>query len=206
MFGMTMAEFIPADIEKEPHSVLLGNGANTSLVDDIQLFVGGTFDVVRMQAVNEETLDTFTLIGYVHDEGILLDMPMNVLASSLFGRELYGDVLVLSGTNPENGDYDGDSYDLPMNFCEYIEKVLYPETCNAVAVSRGLAGAFMIAHRDGIVSDEERDYVTEVANLKAKQSLQGDFRDMPKRWQEIMERAIRHMVTLMDDGDEAEEE
>lgn len=56
--------------------------------------VGGWFDVVRHPTRNFH--------GYVHDEGLFLDMRPNVACSYLFGQLIVGDV-VISGTT-ENGE------------------------------------------------------------------------------------------------------
>lgn len=49
--------------------------------------------------------------GYIHDRGLILGLPVNPVASLLFGINLAGDVLV---TNPFNnkGIADGYDYDL----------------------------------------------------------------------------------------------
>lgn len=49
--------------------------------------------------------------GYIHDRGLLIGLPVNPVASLLFGITLVGDVLV---TNPFNhrGISDGYDYDL----------------------------------------------------------------------------------------------
>lgn len=49
--------------------------------------------------------------GYIHDRGLILGLPVNPVASLLFGINLVGDVLL---TNPYNarGTSDGYDYDL----------------------------------------------------------------------------------------------
>lgn len=64
--------------------------------------VGGYIDCVRH--------DLF--VGYVHDEGLLIPLPLNYMASALFGRPLAGDCVVVGSMN-EQGEYDGESYDAP---------------------------------------------------------------------------------------------
>lgn len=68
----------------------------------IQEAVGGYIDCVRG--------DDF--IGYVNDEGLLIGLPYNPIASILFGRNLVGNVLVVGAFSAE-GKYDGDDHDLP---------------------------------------------------------------------------------------------
>ena len=70
---------------------------------DIHDIVGGWFDAVR----------TDTLIGYVHDTGLIDGQHINFVATALFGRILCGTCVVFGGMN-ENGEYDGDDHDVPM--------------------------------------------------------------------------------------------
>ena len=66
---------------------------------------GGWIDCVR----NED------IVGYVNDEGLLIGLDPNVLASVLFGRPLVGDVVVL-GALSEEGEYDGENHDVPEQY------------------------------------------------------------------------------------------
>jgi hypothetical protein len=71
--------------------------------------VGGHFDVVRLRDV----------VGYVHDEGLLLHLPYNVRASLLFNVSLVGNC-VLVGCLDNAGEYDGDDYDVPQHYVEMV--------------------------------------------------------------------------------------
>lgn len=66
---------------------------------------GGWIDCVR----NDD------IVGYVNDEGLLIGLDANVLASVLFGRPLVGDVVVL-GALSEEGEYDGENHDVPEQY------------------------------------------------------------------------------------------
>lgn len=66
---------------------------------------GGWIDCVR----NDD------IVGYVNDEGLLIGLDANVLASILFGRPLVGDVVVL-GALSEEGEYDGENHDVPEQY------------------------------------------------------------------------------------------
>jgi hypothetical protein len=91
---------------------------------------GGWIDCVR----NDD------IVGYVNDEGLLIGLDPNVLASVLFGRPLVGDVVVL-GALSEEGEYDGENHDVPEqylsdNFREVAELFLSSEkVVNAVNAS-----------------------------------------------------------------------
>jgi hypothetical protein len=70
----------------------------------INEIVGGWFD-----SVNEGNLG---IVGYINDEGLLIGLPMNAVASALFGRPLAGDCVVIGALN-EQGEYDGENHDVP---------------------------------------------------------------------------------------------
>ena len=70
----------------------------------INAAVGGWFD-----AVHPFPNDDLNIVGYVHDEGLLLGLEPNPVASALFGRFLVGTVVVVGALN-EEGQYDGDSH------------------------------------------------------------------------------------------------
>ena len=76
---------------------------------EIHEIVGGWFDCVR----------TDTLIGYVHDTGLIDGLPVNPIATALFGRILCGTCVVFGAMN-KKGEYDGDDHDVPVNDLEMI--------------------------------------------------------------------------------------
>lgn len=55
------------------------------------------------------------IVGYVNDEGLLIGLEPNILASILFGRPLVGNVVVLGALNDE-GEYDGENHDIPEQY------------------------------------------------------------------------------------------
>lgn len=73
--------------------------------------VGGVFDVVRLRDV----------VGYVHDEGLLLGLPLNTRASLLFNMTLVGNC-VLVGCLDSAGEYDGDDYDVPQHYVDMVSR------------------------------------------------------------------------------------
>lgn len=76
---------------------------------EIHEMVGGWFDCVR----------TDTLIGYVHDTGLIEGHPINPIATALFGRILCGTCVVFGAMN-ENGEYDGDDHNVSSRDLELI--------------------------------------------------------------------------------------
>jgi hypothetical protein len=71
----------------------------------IHEIVGGWFDCVRGEEI----------VGYVHDEGLLIGLPVNAVASMLFQRPLVGDCVVIGSLN-EKGEYDGENHDVPVAY------------------------------------------------------------------------------------------
>jgi hypothetical protein len=71
----------------------------------IHEIVGGWFDCVRGEEI----------VGYVHDEGLLIGLPVNAVASMLFQRPLVGDCVVIGSLN-ERGEYDGENHDVPATY------------------------------------------------------------------------------------------
>jgi hypothetical protein len=48
----------------------------------------------------------------VNDTGIIDGLPLNPIASILFGQVICGDVILFGSFSPK-GEYDGDEYDIP---------------------------------------------------------------------------------------------
>lgn len=55
------------------------------------------------------------IVGYVNDEGLLIGLEPNALASLLFNRPLVGNVVVVGALNDE-GECDGENHDIPEHF------------------------------------------------------------------------------------------
>jgi hypothetical protein len=72
--------------------------------------IGGHFDVVRRESV----------VGYVHDEGLLIKLPLNARASVLFNQYLVGNCVVVGCYN-DKGKFDGDDYDVPSQIVDMLK-------------------------------------------------------------------------------------
>lgn len=73
----------------------------------IQDYVGGVFDVVN---VPDEGI-----VVYVNDEGLLIGLEPNAVASLITNRLLVGDAVIV-GTLDASGNEDGENYDVPTKF------------------------------------------------------------------------------------------
>jgi len=99
--------FMPSGIGVEIEPVMVGE------YTDIQTMVGGAFDCVTAKVGGN------IIVGYVHDEGLLIGLEQNWFASALFGRNLVGPCVVVAGESP-SGEYDGENYDLPESFFQFL--------------------------------------------------------------------------------------
>jgi hypothetical protein len=140
------------DIEPLPVAV--------SSLADLQRFVGGYVDAVRetfnpSQLFEEDDIPSeareFVGVGYVHDEGIILGLPVNRLASIVFGRELYGDVVMVSGTSPDD-EYDGENYDVPSWFADAVHNGSLQESVEQIELIASVTTALKVCIADGVVT------------------------------------------------------
>lgn len=132
----------------------------------IQQYVGGNFDCV----VTNLGKDHVSFLGYVHDEGLILDMEFNYIASALFQRELHGDCVLLWGLNSE-GEYDGEDYDLPEQMTNFVCGTLMDTVAVCYGQSALLSVFCEIAVEVGLYSKDE--VVTQSLEL-AEASSRGD--------------------------------
>jgi hypothetical protein len=199
MFGMTSAVLVRATAEA-PESLLIGGGDKDTLTE-IQEVVGGTIDAVRRGCLDTSGKNkNFILVGYVHDEGRIIDLPLNPVATVLFEQNIYGDVLLVSGTNPETGEYDGENYDVPTDFTVYVTTALHEEVSMSLMFSKMLATALSKAVEDEVVSMSEANKIIAYCEKGRDEGLAYDtIGSMPKELQDILKRAFMHSM-LGDDS------
>jgi hypothetical protein len=99
---MTKALLLSADGQHRPLEL-----PDETSYEVIKEAVGGWLDTVSTK--------NGAVVGYLHDEGLLIGLPVNTVASLLFSRPLVGNVVLVGGLSPE-GDYDGENHDLPAPF------------------------------------------------------------------------------------------
>jgi hypothetical protein len=101
--GAEMPKAVKVTTSGEVEVIDLSN--ERSGYETIRETVGGLID-----AVNGED---FTV--YVHDEGLLIGLKANAIASVLTNRLIVGDVLIV-GNRDKQGNYDGENHDVPAMF------------------------------------------------------------------------------------------
>lgn len=177
MSTITAGIFLPAGSNVEPQQIFVGD------YKSIQDMVGGNFDCVRTDMGQPD----IALVGYVHDEGLLLELEYNFLATALFKQELHGDCVVLWGLSP-NGVYDGDNYDVPSHIAEYLQTELLVQTSSAYNMATSVSFALSYAVSAGIISEEEVDTITN--GLYDSAGTKDVF--LEKKLNEILQQVVVH--------------
>ena len=124
-------------------------------LESIQSYVGGTIDAVRA-----DIADTICAVGYVHDEGLILDLEMNWLASALFSREIRGNVVLVNGYNQDN-QYDGDNHEFPDVFIRYMKTSFLKKVADAYNESQMISAMLKYSLDTGLITKEGIDNLLE---------------------------------------------
>lgn len=146
------AVLLPAGARVQPEEVLVDDYKN------IQDIVGGCFDCIRYdgQGLDGEPV---ALCGYVHDEGLLLGMETNYLASLLFGQVVVGPCVVTYALSP-NGVYDGDDYEMPADLIQFLTTDLLVATAATYNEAALMAVATEHMVNAGVLTQEDVDMMT----------------------------------------------
>jgi hypothetical protein len=166
--------------------LLLNAGVGASIdtveitdLESIQNHVGGLIDAVR-QPIN----DDIYVVGYVHDEGLILDLEMNWIASALFGREIRGSVVLVNGNN-DVGEYDGYNHDLPNEFIEYMKTVFLARVATTYNESQIILALLQSAASDDIIEMEKLDTIPEISFVEGLIWLLSDYTSSSEPWETI---------------------
>ena len=169
MSKLTVGMFLPAGVQVEPEPIFIED------YESIQEAIGGCFDVV----VTDLGKDNVSIVGYVHDEGLILDMELNYLATNLFQKELRGDCVIVWGLSP-NGEYDGDNYDIPEWITNFIMKDLVTSTAGNFNMASLLGDVCKYAVANELASFDEilgianalhRSAVNQAVDIESEEKL-----------------------------------
>lgn len=149
-------------------------------LESIQNYVGGTIDAVRT-----EVADTICAVGYVHDEGLILDLEMNWLASALFSREIRGNVVLVNGYNEDN-KYDGDNHDFPDVFVRYMKTSFLKKVADAYNESQMISAMLKYSLDAGLITKEGIDNLLEELGEAILTDDEVGISDLSARLEEIM--------------------
>lgn len=138
------------------HGLLINSGIGATVeriqvgeLEDIQDRVGGMIDAVRKQVSKD-----IVAVGYVHDEGLILDMEMNWIASALFMQEIRGPVVVVNGLSNEY-EYDGDNHDLPDEFITYMQTKFIDKVAETYNESKMVQAMLEYAFNKDLMTEDE---------------------------------------------------
>ena len=161
----------------------VGGTIDTITVDgleSIQNYVGGTIDAVRA-----DVADTICAVGYVHDEGLILDLEMNWLASALFSREIRGNVVLVNGYNKDN-EYDGDNHEFPEVFVRYMKTSFLKKVANAYNESQMISAMLQYSLDAGLITKEGIDNLMEELGEAIQADDEVGLEDLSVKIEEIM--------------------
>lgn len=167
---------IPSGVGAEPQTITVSG------IDDLQKYIGGVFD-----AVTKEVSDDVCIVGYVHDEGLLLDLEMNWIASALFMREIRGEVVLVNGFSAD-GVYDGENHDLPEAFIETMKTTFMEKVADAYNESLIAAAMLEFVTEKELVSEAEIEELL----MQIDNAVAGDrqaMKDVNKIFNTIAEKA-----------------
>jgi hypothetical protein len=138
------------------HGLLINSGIGATVeriqvgeLSDIQDRVGGMIDAVRKQVSKD-----IVAVGYVHDEGLILDMEMNWIASALFMQEIRGPVVVVNGLSNDY-EYDGDNHDLPDEFITYMQTKFIDKVAETYNESKLVQSMLEYAFSKDMMTEDE---------------------------------------------------
>lgn len=127
--------------------------------EDIQREVGGLFTTIAYRGeVSGEKID---LIGFVPDEiHEHTHDTINWYASALFEQEVHGPCVLAWGLSP-NGESDGDIYDMPDTFSQFIFGSFTDAVVRAYGTSYMMSAMFESAVAEGVISEDELEKIME---------------------------------------------
>lgn len=190
MFGLTMGAVIGTVIGDKPEALVIGD------LSDIQSSVGGHVEQVSCECGNLSDSTTFTLLGYVHDEGAISDPPLevNIMASTIFNQELRGKCVIVSGTQGDGAESELDIYDLPSDFFNYLCNTLTRDINTSVNMTQMFAIAMVAGVANGVITQAESDLVEKEIHKLGETNVSGTVESISKESRAIMQKAMLGMV------------
>jgi hypothetical protein len=190
MFGLTMGAVIGTVIGDKPEALVIGD------LSDIQSSVGGCVEQVTVECGNTGDNTTFTLLGYVHDEGAISDPPldMNIMASTIFNRELRGKCVIVSGTQGDDAESELDIYDLPSEFFNYLCTNMTRDIVTSVNMTQMFAIAMVAGVANDVITQAESDFVEAEIQKLGETDVTGTFDGISKESRAIMQKAMLGMI------------
>ena len=186
------AVLLKAGVGVEPEAVMVDG------LESIQRLVGGVIDAVRIdtQQINpntgEEETPRFTIVGYVHDEGIMLDMEINWIASALFQQRIVGNVVLVSGNSP-TGEYDGENHDIPDTLFKWLSTSFVKDVAKTYNESVMIAEILEYVKNDGGFTPAEVALFTDTMQKIMDEGV-SDNSDGADMIESMLEKAKQHVM------------
>jgi len=167
----------------------------------IQSLVGGPFDVVTRTMADGEII-----VGYCHDEGLILDLEQNWFASAFFERDLRGPVVIVGGTSP-SGEYDGDNHDISDQFLNFLMGKFTKHVAECYNESVMVTLGIQLAQGFGIVDKAEmaqlqRQLRDVVENGADDEELRNHIMDIGTRAKQFVEDKTVESSNIADEVEE----
>jgi hypothetical protein len=147
--SIVSAVLLKAGTDVEPESVMV-NG-----LESIQSLVGGNIEAVRIYTQQRGTDESFELIGYCDDEGLVKDSDINWLASALFQQKIHGNVVVVTNAG------DGEDADVPDTFTQWLMTTFLQHVVVTYNQATFISRMMSYAVENNIVSKKEVEEVME---------------------------------------------
>lgn len=179
MSTITSGLLLPAGSHVTPEPILVQD------YKSIQQIVGGPFDAVRTDMGHEKV----ALVGYVHDEGMLIPLEYNYIATALFKQNIFGDCVLVWGLD-EDGIYDGDNHDIPEFMVEFLSEELMQHVAESYNISASIALILDYAVEFGVAEEDEVDML--MLLLMVNQEDGKSNREMMERIVEITDKCADH--------------
>jgi hypothetical protein len=185
--------YLPAGTEVSPVPVLV-----PTLVAKLAEMIGGGcqyVEAVNGGMLNLDTGEADLLVGFIDEDGISNKQQINYLATVLFQREDYllGDCYVVSTTNPDSGEYDGEAYDIPDELTNVMLRTLELETANQYNWLVMMYSATRVAMERGVLTQDDFD------NAQHDEDKAEELVEMIQQYAEVV---VNSMATADDDLDD----
>jgi len=185
--------YLPAGTEVSPVPVLV-----PTLVAKLAEMIGGGcqyVEAVNGGMLNLDTGEADRLVGFIDEDGIANKQQINYLATVLFQREDYllGDCYVVSATNPDSGEYDGEAHDIPDELTNVMLQTLELETANQYNWLVMMYSATRVAMERGVLTQDDFD------NAQHDEDKAEQLVEMIQQYAEVV---VNSMATADDDLDD----
>lgn len=168
--GTVAGWYLPAGDNVEPQPVLVPH----SVAELADMIGGGCkyIEAVRGGALNLETGQATHLVGFVDEDGIMHEQEPNYLAMALFDNDniIVGDCYVVSATNPDTLECDGEPYDIPDSLTKDCLPSVTEQAANSYNWLVKMYAATQVALERGVLTQDDFNPIRE-GDMEASERL-----------------------------------